>query len=467
MAACSKSEGYQCEFIDSVFELFYCKKCNLVARRSTLTSCCGESYCHACIADIHQQGKPCPECGEENFNIYEQLKYQKLIGALRAYCSMKERGCGWSGTLEQLDTHLDPDQDNCQYVDTKCPLNCHMTISKNKVEQHVTQECTKRPHVCQHCGFKATYEEVMDKHLPECKYVPLQCPNRCGVTCEREDMEDHMKMCRLEEIVCKFEGMGCNMKFPREDYENHAVQSIQEHLELTAAETVETNQELQHKLQEQEQKFQEQEQKLQEQELKLQEQEQKLKEHLVFTAAETVKTKQELQRKSQEQETKLQEQDEKIGLQEQKLREQGALLKPLMEHFVNSTRSFEVRNIKKKKSKSFKERSPSMYSHINGYKFCVKISFHAFIGVIETGLCAMQGDNDKDLKWPVEATFTLALLNQEGEDREHTVTNIKWNRPREEFSTIFDNHGILYYSELNNFLYNDTLYFCVKFVDIK
>ena len=241
MAACSKSEGYRCEFIDSVIDLFYCKKCNLVARRLTLTSCCGESYCHACIADIHQQGKPCPECGEEKFNIYEQMKYQKRIGALRAYCSKKERGCGWSGTLEQLDTHLDP---NCQYVDTKCPLNCQQTISKNKVEQHVAQECTKRPHVCQHCGFKATYEEVVDTHLPECKYVPLQCPNRCGVTCEREDMEDHMKMCRLEEIMCTFEGMGCSVKLPREDYDNHAVQSIQEHLELTAAETVKSKQEL-------------------------------------------------------------------------------------------------------------------------------------------------------------------------------------------------------------------------------
>ncbi len=52
----------------------------------------------------------------------------------------------------------------------------------------------KRPHVCQHCGFKATYEEVVDTHLPECKYVPLQCPNMCGVSCEsceREVMEDH------------------------------------------------------------------------------------------------------------------------------------------------------------------------------------------------------------------------------------------------------------------------------------
>ena len=275
MAACSKSEGYRCEFIDSVIDLFYCKKCNLVARRLTLTSCCGESYCHACVTDIHQQGKHCPECGVENFNIYEQLKYQKRIGALRAYCSMKDRGCGWSGTLEQLDTHLDPDQNNCQYVDTKCPLNCHMTISKNKVEQHVAQECTKRPHVCQHCNFKATYEEVVDVHFPECKYVPLQCPNRCGVTCEREDMEDHMKMCRLEEIVCTFEGMGCSVKLPREEYGDHAVQNIQEHLELTATETVKTKQELQRKLQEQEQKLQEQETKLQEQEQKLQEQDEK------------------------------------------------------------------------------------------------------------------------------------------------------------------------------------------------
>ena len=254
MAACSKSEGYRCEFIDSVIDLFYCKKCNLVARRSTLTSCCGESYCHACIADIHQQGKPCPECGEENFNIYEQLKYQKRIGALRAYCFLKERGCDWSGTLEQLDTHLDPDQDNCQYVDTKCPLNCQQTISKNKVEQHVAQECTKRPHVCQHCGFKATYEEVVDTHLPECKYVPLQCPNRCGVTCEREDMEDHMKMCRLEEVGCDFSGVGCDGRFIREDQEEHTRKNSQTHLTLTASLAVETKEQLQQKLLDQDKK---------------------------------------------------------------------------------------------------------------------------------------------------------------------------------------------------------------------
>ena len=193
---------------------------------------------------------------------------------------MKERGCDWSGTLEQLDTHLDPDQDNCQYVDTKCPLNCHMTIPKNEVEQHVAQHCVKRPYVCQHCNFKATYDEVVNKHLPECKYVPLQCPNLCGVTFERDFMEDHMKMCRLEEVGCEFSGMRCNDRFKREDQEEHTKQNCQKHLTLTASLALETKEQLQQKVIEQDVKCREVEdrlrRKIEKQEKKLDEQEEKL-----------------------------------------------------------------------------------------------------------------------------------------------------------------------------------------------
>ena len=161
------------DFVDAVPEDYYCKKCSLVARRLTVTSCCGEHYCHACIANTQQQDKPCPECGGESFNFLDLVKYQKRVASLKVYCSLKESGCDWSGTLEQLEAHLDPDLDNCQYVDTKCPLSCQQAIPKNKVEQHVREECVKREHVCQHCNFKATYEEVVEKHLLECKYVPL------------------------------------------------------------------------------------------------------------------------------------------------------------------------------------------------------------------------------------------------------------------------------------------------------
>ena len=310
------SKGYQCQFIDSVCDDLYCKKCTLVARRLTITNCCGESFCHTCIADKQEQGNPCPACGEKNFTTFEHVKSQKRINCLRVYCSMKERGCDWSGTLEQLDTHLDPDQDNCQYVDTKCPLNCQQSIPRNKVEQHVAQHCAKRPYVCQHCNFKATYEEVVDTHLPECKYVPLQCPNRCGVTFERDFIEDHMKICRLEEVGCEFSGVGCDDRFIREDQEEHTRQNSQKHLTLTASVAVGTKEQLQQKLLEQDEKHNEEREKLKRKveeedanvDIKLQNQHQKHME-----VEERLRQKvQELEKKTKEQESKLEEQGKKL-----------------------------------------------------------------------------------------------------------------------------------------------------------
>ena len=308
---CDQTQGYQSDFIDSVPEDFYCKKCTLVARRLTICSSCMESYCYACISDTQKQGQPCPTCGEEQFQALPQVKYQKRMKELRVYCSMKERGCGWTGTLDQLDTHLDPDQDSCQYVDTKCPLNCPQTIPKNKVEQHVAQHCAKRPYVCQHCNFKATYEEVVDAHLPECKYVPLQCPNLCGVTFERDFMEDHMKMCRLEEVECEFSGVGCEERFRREDQEEHTRQNSQKHLTLTAS----LAKQLQQKLEEQDKKHREEEltlrKKMEEHELekKMVEQDKKHREEELTLRKKMEEQEKELEKKMVEQDKKHREEE--------------------------------------------------------------------------------------------------------------------------------------------------------------
>ena len=313
--------GYQCEFIDSAHDKFYCKKCTLVARGLTYTSCCVESYCHACIADIQQEDKPCPECGQQNFTTMKPLKYQRQMDCLRVYCSMKGRGCDWSGMLGQLDTHLDPDQNDCQHVDIKCPLNCQQTTSKNMVEQHLAMECVKRDYVCQYCNFNATYEVMVKTHWPECIFFPIQCPNFCGVTCERDVVKDHMSMCRLEEVVCEFSGMGCDKRFRREDQEEHIRQNSLKHLFMTAAASFKMNQKLQQKLLEEETKLQKQEGKLQKQEGKLQEQEGKLQEQEEKLQEQEGKL-QEQEGKLQEQEGKLQEQEEKLQEQENKLQEQ-------------------------------------------------------------------------------------------------------------------------------------------------
>ena len=534
-------------FVDSVFEDFYCKKCNLVARKFTITSCCGESYCHACIANFQKQGKPCPACGEKEYTTLQQIKYQKRINCLQVYCSMKERGCDWSGTLEQLDTHLDPDQDNCQYMDTKCPLNCHMTIPKNKVEQHVAQHCAKRTYVCQHCNFKATYEEVVDTHLPECKYVPLQCPNLCGVTFERDFTEDHMKMCRLEEVGCEFSGVGCEGRFRREDQEEHTRQNSQKHLTLTASLAVETKEQLQQKLLEQDKKHKEEEekhltltaslaaetkeqlqQKLLEQDKKHKEEEEKLKQKI----EEQEKKLKEEEKKRQRQEEKLGEQEKKLGEQKEKLLEQEnerkkeeknlkqkieelntvqqqkldehkqsleqqfnsklQMLEQMLKEVVDKSvqnegklsmipsmilnRRFEMNNFshEKAKNKSSDWRSPAMYTHVCGYKFCIEVDANGYgygrgnyLGV---SLYTMSGLYDDELKWPVSAKFTIELINQYGgENASHSETN-RWNKPNAKYCVIgrFSRIGLdfLKHYDLKSFLKSDTLYFHVSKVEL-
>ena len=498
-------QGYQCEFIDSVPEDFYCKKCTLVARRLIFTSCCEESYCHACIAGIQEQGKPCPACEQEAFTTVELMKYRKRVNQLQVYCSMKERGCDWSGTLEQLDTHLDPDQDNCQYVDTKCPLNCHMTIPKNKVEQHVAQHCAKRSYVCQHCNFKATYEEVVDKHLPECKYVPLQCPNLCGVTFERDFMEDHTKMCRLEEVGCEFGGVGCDGRFIREDQEEHTRQNSQKHLTLTASLAVETKEQLQQKLLEQDKKHKEEEQnlkqKIEELEKKLINQDKKKKKlkQKMEELEKKVKDKdkerneeeQKLKQKIEELEKKLEKQEKELDKQKLELVGQAQDSKEIVDRFVEQQKSLQAQlhelsnqlglnqtftmvGFTKAKIKSSTWRSPAMCTHLYGYKFFFQIKANGDGGglwkAVRVELYATPGEFDSHLKWPVNVKITLELINQHGGDNIVAQKDgVSWYKRGGSFwvAAIGNKNysgwiHLINHSELDNYLVNDTLHFRVS-----
>ena len=372
MAALDQSLGYQCQFIDHVPEDFYCKSCNLVARKSTIASCCGETYCHACIADSREQGKPCPACGEKDFTLTKQVKYQKRIKGLKVHCSMKERGCG------------------------------------------------KGPYVCQHCNFKATYEEVVDKHLPECKYVPLQCPNLCGVTFEHDFMEDHMKMCHLEEVGCEFSGVGCDGQFRREEQEDHTRQNSQKHLTLTASLAAETREQLQDQVAKYREREQNLKQKLGEQEQKLKEQDQKLKE--------LDQKLKELDQNQKKQDQNQKKQDHKLKEQDQKLEEQKDSLTKFTKLSVATevklcdfmARKFKVENFSKEKRKDVNSwwYDPAMYTHVGGNKFCIGVYANGFgpgLGkAMAVRLFSLPGESDVQLKWPVKAKFTLELVNHHG-----------------------------------------------------
>ena len=455
MAASSTPQGYQCEFIDLVPEELYCKQCSLVARALVIISCCGESYCRTCIDTVQQDGHPCPSCAEHSFTTLKHVKNQKKIAKLQINCTMKEKGCGWSGPLEYLEAHLDPDQGDCQYIDVDCPLKCDEKIEKRNIDHHTANKCVKRDHVCPYCSFKATYEIVRDTHWPECTYYPLVCPNHCGVTCERCKMEDHMKICPLEEVECEFSYAGCKERFRREEWEEHMKDNSMKHLSMVAIAAVKDRQEFQRKIEEQEKKLKEQEKKLEEQEKKLEEQEKKLEEQ-------EKKYKEDLEvlkRKSDKQ-------SETIRFMENYLR-----IKPYeftMENF----------SVEKRKNKVNDWKSPPMYTHVGGYKFCIGIDANGDGDTrgnsVNVEVCSMKGEFDDQLKWPFKGKFTIQLINHypSGKNMEVTQT-MSWDRTDKKFSTChpFSNgskYKFIRHAELDrdvvrktHFLKDNCLYFCI------
>ena len=448
MATLSKTVGYEYEFVDQVPEDHFCKLCKHVAREYTILSCCGECFCKACVAVIIQDKKPCPSCEDSNITSYPQVKYQRKILALEVRCTMKDRGCEWTGQLQHLDAHLDVTTGDCQYVDVECPKKCVQKVQKRNVDTHLANECPNRDYRCPHCNFASKFH-VVSKHFDVCPYYPLACPNRCGATFERDDLQDHMKMCRLEEVQCVFSSAGCQAKFTRENEDEHMDQNTQKHLALMPAATLRISQDFEQKLQEQQEVFekkleQQVEQKLQvqqdvfEKKMKQQKEEheqkqkendermQQLGEQLQQKDEQIKQVKQNLDeqsRKSHELEEKMKEKDTQIESLKSKIQE---ITPHVHVHSPPYYCTFSFSNYQQVKARSSVIHSPPMYTHPGGYKFrlypngdCPGIGTHVSVYVY-----SLKGDHDSDLKFPVKFTIILQLLNQH-RDQDHYTTDIQ------------------------------------------
>ena len=332
-------------------------------------------------------------------------------------------------------------------------------------------------------------------------------------------MEDHMAMCRLEEVACEFTGVGCDRKLKREEQEEHTRQNTHKHLTITAAAAVKMKEQLLQKIEEQEQKIQQQilkldkqEKRIQQQELKLDKQEQKLekqeqknqqqelkldKQEQKLEKQEQNNQQQELkldkqeqklekqEQKNQQQELKLDKQEQIIKLQEKKIEQllkesdQNKMTLEGVIKCVDLKRTFEMENFSKEKAKNKLDdwKSPAMYTHVGGYKFCIGIDANGCGDgrgkALFVYLCAMPGEYDHQLKWPVEATLTIELLHQQGGHNVQHTTTKGWREPRGPWIVggfgdieygMFP-HFIAHY-RLSSFLRNDALYFRITKITI-
>ena len=237
------SSGYDCEFVDRPPNRSECPICLLVPRDPYQTPCCGNAFCKDCITKIKLHKKPCPTCKTEDFPSYPDKGLERELNSSQVCCSFKSQGCDWRGELRQLDQHLNSNssQDNllagCDFL-TICCDYCQHTMYRRQLPEHRNKECLKRPFTCPTCKeYESDYEDVTSTHMPECKCRPVECPNKCGLVVEAQNLQAHLSSdCELAEVECEFNQAGCATRIIRKLLPGHMTDNMIQHMSLLARE---------------------------------------------------------------------------------------------------------------------------------------------------------------------------------------------------------------------------------------
>ena len=147
MATCSSLPlgGYTCDFVEDPPEKYECPVCLLVLRDPHLLSCCGVKVCETCVGGVKDIEKPCPLCKQPFVSLLDKELRRAILG-LCVHCSLRHRGCQWTGQLLELEKHTSRgDQGDCQYVHVDCRHGCGEAFLRLHLEEHELQHCSKRP----------------------------------------------------------------------------------------------------------------------------------------------------------------------------------------------------------------------------------------------------------------------------------------------------------------------------------
>ncbi len=231
--ATNQLTGFSNKFIDSeCLKEFECPLCLHVTREPSLTGCCGQHFCSACINRVLSGYfmTTCPLCKEDSFTTMLDKKQNRRVLDLKVYCDKKDVGCDWTGILGEFEKHLEK---SCSFVLVDCPNNCGVTIQRGNLADHRANHCPKRPHSCEYCQLKGTYHNIQEDHLLVCPKYPVPCPHECSVApLERDQLEHHMAKCPLAVVECELREVGCEEKVQRKDLDRHMEEAARKHLQL-------------------------------------------------------------------------------------------------------------------------------------------------------------------------------------------------------------------------------------------
>ena len=162
-----------------------CTICFDVLFQPKMVSCCGHSFCAACIGRVERDHKPCPLCGQE-FSLVDDKRLVRTLNEFSVYCPHQESGCEWKGELGELPRHLSQDPKS-------------------------------------------------DKLIVGCQFQEILCGLCQSYSCERRLMTDHVSTwCPNRDVECEYHFAGCDVKEPKGQLDSHGREAVSHHLSLVA-----------------------------------------------------------------------------------------------------------------------------------------------------------------------------------------------------------------------------------------
>ena len=366
------------DFVEKPSEDFYCPVTFELLREPQQMLCCGNHLSPEAVTRL--QGQPCPVCKEKNLNTTPDKYFKRKVNELKVHCPNKSLGCEWVGELGSLNRHLSQNsvEGECQFVTVVCPHSCGDSFQRRQLEGHKANDCPNRPFTCRYCDHKATYITVTSEHWPICKQYPLECPNKCREKAiERQHLPKHLEeTCPLQVIKCEFSYAGCEVECQRQHMQAHLEENVKVHLHKVSCRT------------------KQQQSQINALQLKVEQ------------------IQQENDRRSKQQQSQI---DSLMATLSQLASIPGPSTVMVMTKF----------NQHKKASDDWF--SLPFYSHIGGYKMCLRVDANSSgsgkATYVSVFVFLNRGEYDDQLKWPFRGDITIQLLNQSRDEghREETV----------------------------------------------
>lgn len=226
--------GYNYDTVGETYHHLFCPLC-LHLMKDAQQLACGHGMCQICLEKLFLKSQNsqvnCPVCRteiEQDKVVSAQL-LDYVIRTVQVICPNKEMGCGWNGEINDVQDHLNK---YCQYAPVSCLFEqCTEEILRHDLKQHL-DVCMYRTVLCCHCDTECVYSELKE-HYEVCDLMSLRCLNECEVgLLQRNKIEDHLEYCLLRIISCPFSNVGCNVTVIRKESERHALEAVQDHLQL-------------------------------------------------------------------------------------------------------------------------------------------------------------------------------------------------------------------------------------------